>query len=230
MSHHPLVECIRSALEIISGNWRYDAVFRCVKTELLYPLDVRKETMREEMDEFENYCLAYGVQGKRWTSEDPWMYRRYRSLDDTNGMITDSEREMEEKINRLRDVVRTPVIRMQKRLKRAGTVMQMCEAVYLFLEELDVPKKLEELRIRAEESGDFLFATDHEQVWEEVMSLLDTFVEMLGEEKMSLSMFTDVMSTVFECQSANIPIASGVICYYHHPRLSDESNVEYRCK
>ncbi len=29
-------------------------------------------------------------------------------------------------------------------------------------------KKLEELRIRAEESGDFLFATDHEQVWEEV--------------------------------------------------------------
>ena len=43
MSHHPLVECIRSALEIISGNWRYDAVFRCVKTELLYPLDVRKK-------------------------------------------------------------------------------------------------------------------------------------------------------------------------------------------
>ena len=33
--------------------------------------------------------------------------------------------------------------------------MQMCEAVYLFLEELDVPKKLEALRIRAEESGDF---------------------------------------------------------------------------
>jgi len=55
--------------------------------------------MREEMDEFENYCLAYGIQGKRWTAEDPWMYRRYRSLDDTNGMITDSEREMEEKIN-----------------------------------------------------------------------------------------------------------------------------------
>ncbi|MBE7102736.1 helicase-exonuclease AddAB subunit AddB [Bacillus cereus] len=224
MSHHPLVECIRSALEIISGNWRYDAVFRCVKTELLYPLDVRKEAMREEMDEFENYCLAYGVQGKRWTSEDPWMYRRYRSLDDTDGMITDIEREMEEKINRLRDVVRTPVIRMQKRLKRAGTVMQMCEAVYLFLEELDVPKKLEALRIRAEESGDFLFATDHEQVWEEVMSLLDTFVEMLGEEKMSLSMFTDVMTTGLEAlQFANIPpsLDQVLVANIDHSRLSD---------
>ena len=38
------------------------------------------------------------------------------------------------------------------------------------------------------------------------MSLLDTFVEMLGEEKMSLSMFTDVMSTGLEAlQFANIP-------------------------
>lgn len=67
--------------------------------------------------------------------------------------------------------------------------MQMCEAVYLFLEELDVPKKLEELRVRAEENGDFLFATDHEQVWEEVMNLLDTFVEMLGEEDVPFNVY-----------------------------------------
>ena len=38
------------------------------------------------------------------------------------------------------------------------------------------------------------------------MNLLDTFVEMLGEEKMSLSMFTDVMSTGLDAlQFANIP-------------------------
>ncbi|PFD97867.1 helicase-exonuclease AddAB subunit AddB [Bacillus cereus] len=206
MSHHPLIECIRSALEIISGNWRYDAIFRCIKTELLYPLDVRKESMREEMDAFENYCLAYGVQGKRWTADEPWTYRRYRSLDGAFGAQTDSEREMEEKINRLRDVVRTPIIRLQKRLKRSGSIVQMCEAVYLFLEELDVPKKLEDLRMRAEAEGNFLFASDHDQVWEEVMNLLDTFVEMLGEEKMSLSMFIDVMTTGLEAlQFANIP-------------------------
>lgn len=224
MSHHPLIECIRSALEVISGNWRYDAIFRCIKTELLYPLDVRKESMREEMDEFENYCLAYGVQGKRWTADEPWTYRRYRSLDGVNGMQTDSEREMEEKINRLRDVVRTPIIRLQKRLKRASSVVQMCEAVYLFLEELDVPKKLEDLRMRAEAEGNFLFASDHDQVWEEVMNLLDTFVEMLGEEKMSRSMFIDVMTTGLEAlQFANIPpsLDQVLIANIDRSRLSD---------
>ncbi|MDZ5607085.1 helicase-exonuclease AddAB subunit AddB [Bacillus pseudomycoides] len=224
MSHHPLIECIRSALEIISGNWRYDAIFRCIKTELLYPLDVRKESMREEMDEFENYCLAYGVQGKRWTADEPWTYRRYRSLDGAFGTQTDSEREMEEKINRLREVVRTPIIRLQKRLKRASSIVQMCEAVYLFLEELDVPKKLEDLRMRAEAEGNFLFATDHDQVWEEVMNLLDTFVEMLGEEKMSLSMFIDVMTTGLEAlQFANIPpsLDQVLVANIDRSRLSD---------
>ena len=76
---------------------------------------------------------------KRWTSEDPWMYRRYRSLDDTDGMITDSEREMEEKINRLRDVVRTPVIRMQK-TEACGNGYANVRSCLLILEELDVPK------------------------------------------------------------------------------------------
>ena len=35
MLHHPLVELIRSVLEIINGNWRYEPVFRAIKTELI---------------------------------------------------------------------------------------------------------------------------------------------------------------------------------------------------
>ncbi|MCI4060580.1 hypothetical protein MMK25_33920, partial [Bacillus cereus] len=77
---------------------------------------------------------------------------------------------------------------------------------------------------RAEESGDFLFATDHELVLEEVMSLLYTFVVMLGEEKMSLSMFTDVMSTCLDAlQYAKIPpsLDQELIANIDHYRLSD---------
>ena len=103
---------------------------------------------------------------------------------------------------------------------------QLCKCVKQFtcFRRTGCSEKLEELRIRAEESGDFLFATDHEQVWEEVMSLLDTFVEMLGEEKMSLSMFTDVMSTGLEAlQFANIPpsLDQVLIANIDHSRLSD---------
>ncbi|WP_028402539.1 helicase-exonuclease AddAB subunit AddB [Ectobacillus panaciterrae] len=206
MLHHPLVELIRSALEVINGNWRYDAVFRCIKTELLYPLDTNKEKLREEMDEFENYCLAYGIQGKKWTAGERWTYRRYRSLEGYTSMQTDNEREIEEKINKLRDIVAEPILQLQKRLKRAKSTLKMCEAVYLFLEELHIPKKLEALRQQAEEEGSLLFANDHDQVWQEVIDLLDKYVEMLGEEKLSLDMFIEVMATGLESlKFANIP-------------------------
>ena len=35
MLHHPFVELIRSVLEMINSNWRYEPVFRAIKTELV---------------------------------------------------------------------------------------------------------------------------------------------------------------------------------------------------
>ncbi|GAA3329926.1 hypothetical protein GCM10020331_080390 [Ectobacillus funiculus] len=140
MLHHPLIELIRSALEVITGNWRYDAIFRCVKTELLYPLGEEKNKLREDMDEFENYCLSYGIQGKKWTSSERWTYRRYRSLEHYTERQTDSEREIEEKAERNADVNRKTSSSAAKPLQTCKkTTMQMCEALYLFF--LDELKK-----------------------------------------------------------------------------------------
>lgn len=44
VTDHPLIEFIRSALEIVQFNWQYDHVFRCVKTDFLLPLDDRSQT------------------------------------------------------------------------------------------------------------------------------------------------------------------------------------------
>ncbi|MFD3447295.1 helicase-exonuclease AddAB subunit AddB [Microbacteriaceae bacterium 4G12] len=224
MLHHPLVELIRSALEVVGGNWRYDAVFRCIKTELLYPLGSNVEKLREEMDEFENYCLAYGIQGKKWTSDSRWMYRRYRSLEGYSTAQTNEERDMEDKVNDLRTLVVTPLLQLQQRLKRAKTTMGMCEAIYLFLEQLDIPKKLEALRQQAEEEGNFLFASDHDQVWQETIDLLDKFVEMLGEEKLSLDVFIKVLTTGLEAlQFSNIPpsLDQVIIANFDRSRLAN---------
>lgn len=67
MLNHPLIELLRSTIEIINSFWRYEPVFRAVKTELLYPLRENPAKMREKMDRLENYCLAYGINGSKWT-------------------------------------------------------------------------------------------------------------------------------------------------------------------
>ena len=81
MLHHPLIELIRSTLEILTTNWRYESVFRAIKTELLFPLESNHDFMREKVDRLENYVLSRGIKGQWWTSKERWTYRRFRGLE-----------------------------------------------------------------------------------------------------------------------------------------------------
>ncbi|MDZ5470262.1 helicase-exonuclease AddAB subunit AddB [Bacillus sp. 31A1R] len=198
MLNHPLVELIRSSLEIINGNWRYEPVFRAVKTELLYPLKMNPLRIREKMDRLENFVLAYGVQGNKWTKKDRWIYRRFRGLELENVVQTDSEKQVEQELNELRLMITAPILRLSRRLKKAENGRHLCEAVFLFIEELDIPVKLEKWKLEAEEQGNLVQAREHDQAWNAIMELLDQFVEMLGEEQVSLKQFASILDAGME--------------------------------
>jgi ATP-dependent helicase/nuclease subunit B len=198
MLNHPLIELIRSSLEVINSFWRYEPVFRVIKTELLYPLGENPARMREKMDKLENYCLAYGIKGSKWTKRDRWTYRRIRGLELEVNAQTNVEKEMEQQLNELRLIVAAPILRLSRRLKKADTGRTLCEAVYLFLEELDIPSKLEKWKTVAEEKGNLVKMREHEQVWNAVIDLLDQYVEILGDEEVSLKTFATILESGFE--------------------------------
>lgn len=198
MLHHPLVELIRSSLEVLNGNWRYEPVFRAVKTELLYPAGRDRLKMREKMDLLENYVLAYGIHGHQWTGKERWKYKRYRGLEMETSFQTDAEKELEDELNEMRQLVAAPLLRLGKRLKEAENGLRYCEALYLFLEELDVPAKLEKWRVEEEEKGNLVRAREHAQAWNAVIELLDQFVELLGDEPMSLKKFAVILDAGLE--------------------------------
>lgn len=208
MVHHPLIEFIRASLEVANGVWRYETIFRSVKTDLLFPLDANVPLLREEMDRFENYVLRYGIQGTKWTMDDRWTYRRYRSLEDMDIPKTDEEREFEEKINELRQLIVKPLKQLQDSLKKAKSGQAMCEALYVYLTKLNIPEKLERWRDEAEQQGDLDTSREHAQAWQAVIGLLDQFVEMMGEEKVSTALFTSVIETGLDAmQFALVPPA-----------------------
>src|SRR5699024_6144867 len=71
MHHHPLIELIRSALEIVEGNWRYDAIFRVLKTGFIPPSDRTHPLTDDAIDELENYVLEYGIRSRhRWLGDE----------------------------------------------------------------------------------------------------------------------------------------------------------------
>lgn len=198
MLNHPLIELIRSSLEVIHSYWRYEPVFRAIKTELMYPPQEKPAKMREKMDKLENYCLTYGINGSKWTTKDRWIYRRFRGLESAENIQTDAERRQEQELNELKLMITAPLLRLSRRFKKAGTGRKFCEAVYLFLEELEIPTKLEKWKVDAEKNGQLIKAREHEQVWNAVIDLLDQYVEILGDESVSLKTFSDILEAGFE--------------------------------
>lgn len=208
MLNHPLIELIRSSLEVITGNWRYEAVFRCVKTDLLYPFGKDVTKLREDMDKLENYVLEYGIQGYKWTSDRRWKYKRFRGIEEDGFTQTDKERDYEDMLNNLRQMIVTPLLTLQKRLQKAKTGRSMCEALFLYLEELEIPEKMEELKQIAETTGRLSEAREHDQVWNSVIELLDQFVEIMADEKVEPKLFSNMLETGIESmQFALVPPA-----------------------
>ncbi|WP_100330557.1 helicase-exonuclease AddAB subunit AddB [Bacillus xiapuensis] len=224
MLDHPLIELIRSTLEIIGSRWRYEPVFRAVKTDLLFPLKENWERLREKMDRLENYVLAFGVKGDRWTNGEQWSYRRYRGLEQVNNVQTDEERKIETELNEMKRLITEPVLRLARRLKKAKVSKDFCEALYYYLEELEIPTKLEKLSREAEERGDLLTAREHNQAWNAVMELLDQYVEVLGDESMTVKKFTTIMDAGLEAMRfATVPPAVDqvVVAQLELSRLAD---------
>ncbi|KAA0547635.1 helicase-exonuclease AddAB subunit AddB [Bacillus sp. BGMRC 2118] len=224
MLHHPLIEFVRSALEIVSSGFRYESVFRAVKTDLLFPAEEDEMSLREDFDLLENYVLAYGIQGHRWKdTTKKWSYRRIIGIDDQGLAKTTNEEEMEQKIHDLRILISSPILQFEKRLKKAKKGVQYAEALYLLLEEINVPGKLEKWRLHAEQTGEVSKAKEHGQVWSAVIDLLDQFVELMGNEEIPLSIFQQTMESGLEAlRFALVPpaIDQVVVGDFEHSRFS----------
>jgi ATP-dependent helicase/nuclease subunit B len=95
-------------------------------------------------------------------------------------------------------MVSAPILRLSRRLKKADSGRKLCEAIYLYLEELDIPSKSEYLKIEAEKKGNLVKMREHEQVWNACIDLLDQYVEVLGDENVSLKSFSTILEAGFE--------------------------------
>ncbi|WP_407271659.1 helicase-exonuclease AddAB subunit AddB [Radiobacillus sp. PE A8.2] len=205
MLNHPLVELVRSLLDMIEGNWRYEAVFRVLKTGLI-PVRDRDYPLNEDaIDELENYVLEYGIRGRnRWCSDKPWIFQRFRGFD--KGAQTDQEKQAQKRINRYRKQVMLALQTVDEGLRAANTIQEKAVVLFQWLESLGVPQQLEQVRDQLDNKGYTEQGREQEQVWDAIMQLLDEMVEIVGEEKMSLQLFRSTIETGLESlKFAHVP-------------------------
>lgn len=198
MLNHPLIELIRSVMEILTGNWRYEAVFRAIKTDLLFDKDADLAKERERAAQLENYVLARGYYGDKWTKKQRWKYKRNRGLELHETVQTDMELQTETMLNEIKEQVAEPIRRLSKRIKKAENGLDLAQALYMLLDELEIPEKLEKLAQREEAEGRLVHATEHDQAWNGIVDLLDQFVEITGDRTVSLKNFAAIMESGLE--------------------------------
>ncbi|WP_082234689.1 helicase-exonuclease AddAB subunit AddB [Halobacillus massiliensis] len=205
MLNHPMIELVRSGLDVVEGDYRYDAVFRLLKTGFIPVSDPDFPLDEEAIDELENYVLEYGIRKReRWFSTDPWVYQRFRGFD--QAAQTDEEKEKQIRINTYRKQMVEALEPFDRELREAKTISERAKAVYYWLDRMNVPVQLEKWRDYYDEHGEIERGREQEQVWDAILQLLDEAVEIAGDETISLQIFRSTIESGLEALTfAHVP-------------------------
>ena len=193
----PVLSLLTGVLAAIGNGYEYEDMFRWLKTGLagLTPA---------ECDELENYVLKWEVHGKMWLRDVDWAENP-----EGYGVPWNEERQARlERVNELRRRVREPLLALTEGLKTGETAGEKVDSLYNFMETLGLQDALETQMKAQAEAGRLQDAEETAQLWDILCGVLDQFVEILGDELMSLDEFTRLFRQVVTQYSVGtIPVS-----------------------
>jgi ATP-dependent helicase/nuclease subunit B len=186
---NPLVVLITSVFDIFTRNWSYDTVFRYLKTGL-------SGIKKEDIDIIENYVLANGIRGKKWTEEELWTYKiNYGTEEEALSLY---QTETLNKINETREQIVAPLIKFQMAIKKDPTIRNICISLYDFLNDINALETIETWTNSFREKGEPELSNEYSQIVDIVMRIIDQLVEVMGDEEVSVDAFVRIMSVGFQ--------------------------------
>lgn len=169
------VEYIRSLLNMVEQNFTYESVFRFLHTNL-------SGIAYEDICSMENYVLALGIKGyKKW--QERWIRRPNDMTEEELENLNHCRVTFVEKIDELVFVLK----------QRRKTVKDITMALYDFIVQEEFQLKLKQQEEEFQEAGELALAKEYAQIYRILIELFDKFVELLGEEPVSLSEYCKLL-------------------------------------
>lgn len=187
---NPMIEYIKSALELFERDFSYQAVFHYLRSGLA-------DMEAEDIDELENYCLQTGIRGYRSWS---------RSFTRKTAQMGEDEEELIH-LNVLRGQLMEQVETLHTLHKKdRASAEEYVDRLYEFLVANRVQQKLSEYERRFEETQELSRAREYAQIYRLVMELLEQVHQLLGQESVTLEEFRDILESGFgEIEVGAIP-------------------------
>ncbi len=162
--YHPLIELLRAVMEVAQRDYSCESVFRYLRTGLCGFAD-------EVIDLLENYCIEKGIHGA-----SKWKKRFIRPFGRHGRVPVDESAAQEEivRLNQLRECFWEQTTEVVVALKKSdATVSERTKALYAFLVEINVERRLREEKEKFEEEGKESLASFYRQIYKIVIDLFD---------------------------------------------------------
>jgi len=178
MLTHPVINLLYQVFDVFESNWRSSSVLKILKTGLFVDVlnfakeaDYKQAVIKnlETVDRLENYVIARNIRKQDWFV----------------GQMDGAE------------MVR-PLIEFELVLEQAHTVIDFATAVFTFLEQLEIPKKLQLMTAVADRQGEIHAKKQHEQVWSKLLQILEQIVEVAGGDPLSRTDFVQILRAGLE--------------------------------
>lgn len=197
--NNPFIVLIFSILNMKKENFSYSSVFQYLKSGLV-------NIDNDSVHKLENFVLANGIKGKKWF--DIWKDKVSRNVEAEDDEALEKLSEEIDEINRIRESVMTPISNLTEKLKGRNTVAEICKYLYEFTLEIELPQTLEKIIADFESREDLYKAKEYAQVWNIFVEMLDELVEFMGDEKIGIEKFINLMeSHISEIELGIIPPA-----------------------
>ena len=171
---NPCAETIRSVLAALADDFSYDSVFRFLKAGMT-------DLSFEDIELLENYALKRGVRGySRWNRA---VSENYEKTSPVN---------VEE--------IRQAFMKMFGDIRKAfadkkAATKDYVEALYDFLLQIHMYEKLEARKNELYEENRINEGDAYGQIFEKTVRLFDKIAELLGDTKMSVKEFYEIVDT-----------------------------------
>ncbi len=192
ITNHCLVEFLMAALDIIIYNFQYESIFRYLRTGILDIL-----ITQEDINIIENYIIKYGIKGDKWKKDFQY------------GFYEDSSYTYEQ-INSIRKNILKTLEKLDIKKNKKYTVLHISKTILDFMISLNIEDAIQSIIFRDKQ----LFSKgiiknagiidEHIQVFNSICEILQKFVDILGEEKMTIEEYSKILKSAFEKETISI--------------------------
>lgn len=199
---NPFIEYINAALEIFLENFSYESVFRYLRSGLA-------DFTKDETDILENYILEMGIHGtKSWgrvfAGRTKAMKKKETAVKELELLNTLRERLLLQLSPVLAGNPDTDDRKLRQNTK--FTAGELIRRLYEFVVKNRIEQKLADYEAMFQAQENYEKAKEYGQIYRLIMGLFDQIMDLVGEERMTIREFADILEAGFsEIEVGTIP-------------------------